>query len=332
MIEQSQRTVYVLIEPHQDRLSKWVRGLLEAGRRLAAEFSGRLEIVAFGLEEHKVADLPLISGLDHIHLCPKAVLSVYDGESFAAVLSPLLEQEPASIVLMADTPMGQDMATRLTANGHCRMIAHCSELHGLQDRVEAYRLVMGGQMERSICSSLDQPLVVTMNLPRLPLTLGTTNRSRPPISIIEELPSPKSSELLGIDPLDTTGPALEEADIVVAGGWGAGDEEGFALVSELAAALGGATAGSAVAAEKGWIPRTKQIGRSGRTVYPDLFVACGISGSIHFTSGMDQSGLIVAVNTDQDAPIFKQSDIRIIGDLRKVIPIWIDRIRTGSQE
>jgi len=331
MSSEVDRVVYVFIDPYQGRPPKWIGGLVETGRRLSAEIAGRLEVVVFGLDETGVAGLLLDPPPDYLHLWPDGRLSDYDGQRFGQVLSPLLNRAPAPILLTADTPIGRDVTSRLAASGQARLIPRCVELKGRAEQVEAFRLVMGGQMERGAVLPLDRPIAATMWTQRLSLVPESTEGSRPPISVIADIPDKWYLEPLGLKRLNDAGLALEEADVVVAGGWGAGDEEGFALVAALAEALGGAVAGSAVAAERGWVSRSQQIGRSGRMVFPDVFVACGISGSVHFTSGMDQSGLIVAVNTDPHAPIFKRADIRIVGDLRRVLPILIDRVRERSR-
>jgi len=325
------RAVFVFIGPYEGRPPKWMGGLVETGRRLAADIQAHVEWVVFGLNEAAAADLFYGPATECIHLWPEGRLAGYDSKRFAQVLLPLLSRTPAPILLAADTPIAREVTSLLAGGGNSRLIPHCVELKVRGENIEAHRLVMGGQFERRAVMPLDKPLSVVMPPQRLPHVFDLKAGSRLPISIIEHIPAECSIEPLGLYPLNQNGPVLEEADIVVAGGWGAEDEAGFALLAALANALGASVAGSAVAAEQGWISRSQQIGRSGRMVFPDIFIACGISGSVHFTSGMDQSGLIVAVNTDPDAPIFKVADIRIVGDLRKVIPVLTDRIRERSR-
>lgn len=124
---------------------------------------------------------------------------------------------------------------------------------------------------------------------------------------------------------------LEEAAVVVAGGRGMGDEEGFVLCRQLADVLGGAVGATRPAVENNWIGRTHQIGQSGKIVKPDLYIACGISGSAQHVSGMIDSKFIVAVNKDENAPIFQFSDVGIVGDVKKILPLLIEEIRKRKE-
>jgi electron transfer flavoprotein alpha subunit len=327
-----QNTIYILLEPYPERPPRWLKGLVEFGRRLSLSLSGQLEIVALGWDEPAIEDVLFGPAVGQVHLWPEGRLSHYDGEQFAKAMACLLKREPAPILLAAETPVGRDLTRRLAAAGLARLVSNCVAIGPQSRGLKVTRMVRGGRMEKSALIPFDRPIAVTMLPQRLPYTAISKEESvRPPISIMQAAPSELKIEPLGLRRIHDAGESLEEAEVVVAGGWGASGEEGFALVTRLAHALGGAVAGSAVAAEQGWISRSQQIGRSGRTVYPELFIACGISGSVHFTSGMDSSKMIVAINTDPDAPIFKLADVQIVGDLKHVIPIVIDRVLKWSR-
>jgi electron transfer flavoprotein alpha subunit len=120
---------------------------------------------------------------------------------------------------------------------------------------------------------------------------------------------------------------LAEADVIVAGGRGVGSREGFELLVELASLLGGAVAASRVAVDAGWVPHHRQVGQSGRTVAPSLYIACGISGASHHTVGMRDAKTVVAINTDRTAPIFDLADLAIVGDVHEVLCPMVDRLR-----
>ena len=126
---------------------------------------------------------------------------------------------------------------------------------------------------------------------------------------------------------ESEGPSIEEAEIIVAGGRGLGEPEGFRLVEELARALGGAVAATRAVVDAGWYPYSTQVGQTGKTVAPKLYIACGISGAIQHKVGMQNSGVIVAINKDGNAPIFEFADLGVVGDLHAIVPRLTDLVR-----
>jgi len=126
---------------------------------------------------------------------------------------------------------------------------------------------------------------------------------------------------------ESEGPSIEDADVIVAGGRGLGSPENFALVEELAKALGGAVAATRAVVDAGWYPYAAQVGQTGKTVSPKLYIACGISGAIQHKVGMQSSGLIVAINKDPNAPIFEYADLGVVGDLHEVVPKLTELVR-----
>lgn len=304
-----------------------MRSLIQAGRSLARELKTALAVVALGWEEEEAGAQLALPGVSRILWADDRNLRPYNGSLYQQALHhALTEHQPLAFLALA-SPLGREITARLAWQARCWLIPHCTRLRPCgAETVEATRLVLGGQMERIGAYPLDRRLVVSMQKEYLPPAEPAAPDAAPTFRL--GLPDMVPRErILEVHRLPADGLSLSEAEVVVAGGAGAGDREGFQLIESLADALGGAVAGSQVAVERGWIPRSRQIGRSGLTVYPDYFFACGISGSVHFTAGMQHSGIIVAINTDPEAPIFRMADLKIVGDLRRIIPALIRAVR-----
>ncbi len=323
--------VLVWIQIQGGKLPRWLDGLLATGQSLAKALQGKLSLLVLAGEDaqEEIAGLAR-SGVERIIAAQGPTLGSYRGDAFRTILQEVVGREKPAVLLSAATPVAGDLFARLAAALPCWLVPHCTELKSKgPDRLSVSRLVLGGQMETQRELPLDRPLLATLRPEFLP-RVSQPPPAEVPVERLAIAPGPPSETVRQERPIAGEAASLAEAEVVVAGGAGAGDQEGFALVARLAAALGGALAGSAVAVERGWLPHGRQIGRSGLTVFPELFLACGISGSIHFTAGMQGSRQIVAINSDPAAPIFRLADLAIVGDLRQVIPALINRLAQGE--
>lgn len=322
------REVLVWLQPWPDRPPRWLEGLLARSVALARDLGAELSILNF-LPPEDAGALALLhrAGVDRVLTAWSPSLASLQPGAWQGALEEVWGSRRPMVTLTPATAWGRRFMAYLAAGERVWHIPRCTRLVSIgDDRLAVMRLVLGGQMETRRTLPLDRPVLATWQ----PEHLLWTQRLAPapaPVETLELRAPPAWPEIaLSRRRREAAGGALPEAEIVVAGGAGAGDQEGFALVAALARALGGALAGSQVAAERGWIDRSQQIGRSGQSVFPDLFVACGISGSVHFTAGMEGAGLVVAINRDPEAPIFRLADYRIVGDLRAVIPALINQL------
>jgi electron transfer flavoprotein alpha subunit len=251
-------------------------------------------------------------------------LALYSSEGYGEAVVKAVEATTPDAVFFSGTAMGRDLAPRVAAMLGVGAIADVVALEKDGDQFVARRPVYSGKAFATVDSAGVKPQVISL---------------RPNVFAAEETGG--SAEVIALDGLslairgmvkelvDTGGGEIDvaEADIIVAGGRGLKGPENFALIRELAEALGGAVGASRAAVDAGWIPHKHQVGQTGKVVSPSLYIAAGISGAIQHLAGMSSSKIIVAINKDPDAPIFKIADYGIVGDLFDVIPPMVEEVK-----
>lgn len=254
-------------------------------------------------------------------------LAYYSDETYTEVLAKLIFERKPEIVLIGATPIGRSLAPRLAARLRTGLTADCTELKIDEAKnLVQIRPAFGGNIMAAIISKR-RPQIATVR-PRVMKPLPPEGQRKGVIEIIENLSTikPKTKRL---DFLKETssGPGIEEANIIVSGGRGLKSPEGFRLLEELASLLGGAVGSSRACVDSNWISHLHQVGQTGKTVSPKLYIACGISGAIQHIAGMRTSDCIVAINKDAEAPIFDIATYGIVGDLFDVIPLMIKELK-----
>ncbi len=247
------------------------------------------------------------------------------GQPAAHVVSSLMNRLQPSLVLFPGTQEGRDLAARVSARLGLPVVANAVDVTRDGDAFLVRTAIFGGTVD-----------VVTRTRSRSPLVLVrpksfTAMATGAPPPATEELPLPAEAPL-GARRLESVvapsaGPGLEEARVVVSGGRGMQEAANFEVLEHLARQLGGAVGASRAVVDAGWVPYAFQVGQTGKTVKPDVYIACGISGAMQHLVGMKGSSHIVAVNKDPDAPIFKLSDLGVVGDALKVVPALIEELR-----
>jgi len=251
-------------------------------------------------------------------------LALYSAEGYTEAVAKAVEAAAPDAVFFAGTAMGRDLAPRVAAKLGVGALADVIALEKDGDQFVARRPVYSGKAFATVDSAGSKPQVISL---------------RPNVFAAEETGG--SAEVVALDGLslairavvkelmDTGAGELDvaEADVIVSGGRGLKGPENFAILKELADALGGAVGASRAAVDAGWIPHKHQVGQTGKVVSPSLYIAAGISGAIQHLAGMSSSKVIVAVNKDPDAPIFKISDYGIVGDLFDVVPPMVDEVK-----
>lgn len=296
--------------------------LLGGGKSLARAWGGRLTAVVIGPRAERTITLAGASGADRVLAVTDGARDEEDARYYAFALQALAQRHRPMVILLAATQMGRDVAPRLAAGLEVGLSTECVALNWDRSagRVIFTRPVLGG---RELVSQLwdgPGPQLATVRP-------GVFHRSEP----VLQSPPPLEWESIPFAPdpvrvrglvrgMERDGVDLEGADIIVAGGRGVGGPEGFELIRSVAGTLGGVVGASRAAVDLGWISYAHQVGQTGKTVAPRLYLACGISGAVQHMAGMSGSDVIVAINRDSDAPIFRAADYAVVGDLFQVLP------------
>jgi electron transfer flavoprotein alpha subunit len=316
--------VWVYMErAHTGELTMVGKELLGKGRDLADTLGVELASVAMGADvSDEVAQECIAFGADKVYGVEHPLLAGYTTRPYTKAFVEVIDTYKPEIVLLGATAMGRDLAGSVATIYYTGLTADCTELVIDEETrmLHQIRPAFGGNIMAKIYTEHFRPQMATVR-PKVMVPLerddsrtGEVVRVKPDINDADLI-----ARLLEFVPSEDT-VNLAEADIICSGGRGLGGPEGFGLIHELADALGGAVGSSRAAVDSGWIDYAHQVGQTGRTVRPQLYIACGISGAIQHLAGMSTSDIIVAINKDPEAPIFKVATYGIVGDLFDVVP------------
>jgi len=306
--------------------------LLGKGRILANQLREDLVAVVIGDDRiRRLGDLGKY-GADRTILCGHTLLEKYTTDGYTNVMCALIAQQKPGVVLYGATPQGRDFAPRVAARMKLGLTADCTGLEIDDERqLVQTRPALGGNIMASIITPNSRPQTATVRPNVFPLPNIDQGRR----AIVEEFPVTLSKPAIRTRVIETkvieydNNTPIEDARVIVAGGRGCQKAENLELLRVLASQLGGVLGGSRAIVEQGWIPHTLQIGQSGTTVGPELYVAVGISGAIQHVVGMSSSKKVIAINKDPEAAIFKTADLGIVGDGLEILPILSELIKTN---
>jgi electron transfer flavoprotein alpha subunit len=329
--------VWVYAEQDWDTLKEIGLELLSKGRELADRLKVPLCSVLIGSKVKKHVNTLFEHGADTVYLCDSPNLEHYDTVKYAKVIEELVGHYKPEIVLYGASPQGRDLAPRIASKLRVGLTADCTDLqignykhtdgNEYQNILYQIRPAFGGNIIATIVSPKKRPQMATVREgvmptpPRQDGRKGAVVEFKPVLNdlkcVTRILKREKTEKMVN----------LKGAQIIVSGGYGVGSRDGFNLIREFAAMLGAEVGASRAAVDAGFIEKDHQVGQTGTTVRPKLYIACGISGSVQHRAGMDQSAKIVAINNDPEAPIFGVAHYGIIGDLHEVIPKIIEDIK-----
>lgn len=316
-------TILVLVEHDAGTPGKVSRQILTAARGLA----GEVHAAAFGPGASDAADAVGAFGASTLHTFDDEVVAQFATGPQVAALEAALDASGADLLLYPDDPFTTDVVARTAVRRDGGVITDAVDLAADGDGVVATKAIFGGDM-LSQCRVRDG-VPAFIGVKANAFTAEESDGQAASASPLEVTVDDDQRRIEVLDVVEGSGgdrPEMTEASIIAAGGRGLGDADGFELIEQLADALGGAVGASRAATDAGWYPHQHQIGQTGKTVAPQLYIGSGISGAIQHRAGMQTSQLIAAINTDADAPIFSIADFGVVGDLHKVIPALIDEI------
>ena len=334
------REVWVFIEQEEGTIARVSLELLSKARELAKQLHGPVSCLLMGNEIGHLVESIIQHGAETVFLVDHPELNIYRTLPYARVAIDLVKEHRPYIFLLGATPIGRDLAPRIASACSAGLTADCTalEIGDLDRKGQTYkdllfqiRPAFGGNLMATIVNPEMHPQMATVREGVMQLAEADVNRQGKVIEIQPQFQERDFSLEVLERTIQPPTVDLKNASIIVAGGAGVGSKENFDLLYELAEKLGGEVAGSRAAVDAGYITEAQQVGQTGVTVRPRLYIAVGISGAVQHRAGMDQSSKIIAINKDPNAPIFEFADYKIVGDLKDVVPELI-RIVMESAE
>jgi electron transfer flavoprotein alpha subunit len=321
--------VWVFAEQHKGGIASVALELLGEGRKLADKRNTKLSAVFIGHGiTDKVKDL-IAHGADIVYVADDPALKDFNDDSYAAVLTTLAKQHKPEIILAGATAIGRSFFPKVAATLYTGLTADCTvlDIDQATGHLHQTRPAFGGNIMATIVTPDHRPQMATVRHKVMKMAARNDSRTGEVIEVKFNASGDARTQVLKTVEELTETVNICEADIIIAGGRGLGSQKNFQLLEELARSLGGAVGATRGAVDEGWIPYSHQVGQTGKTVCPKLYIACGISGAIQHLAGMQSSDVIVAINKDPDAPIFSVATYGIVGDVMEVLPIMIKTFR-----
>ena len=311
--------IFVVAEHKDNKLKPITSELLVFAQRLSRDFGQPVTALLLGSGVEGLADELKTKKIDRVVVAYHPDLAEYAPDAYVSVLKPLLDQEKPFVVLIGHTTQGMDFAPRLAVSMRRPLIAGCVEYEKQGDRLVLTRQIFNAKMNMKTSLRGEPPYFATASPGAFPADEVESGGDAEVFKIAAQPGAPRR-KLLDRTAVQKGKADLSSAPIIVSGGRGLKQKENFNIIFELAEAIGGSVGASRPVVDAEWLPREYQVGSSGQTVSPKLYIAVGISGAIQHLVGMQTARCIVAINKDADAPIFKVAHYGIVDDLFKVVP------------
>lgn len=329
--------VFTFVQQVEGKITGVSLELIGEGSRLAQQLGTQVTAMLLGDQVEALADELFHFGADRVILVDDPALKLYRTEPYTQAITAIVKEYKPEIVLFGATAIGRDLGPRVAARNHTGLTADCTKLE-IDEETKNFRMTrpaFGGNLMATIICPDFRPQMSTV---------------RPGVMVKLVPDANRKGELIRFDAKLTENPCyvqiekvvhevaermdIQDAKVLVSGGRGLGGPENFKMLEDLAEVLGGTVSSSRAAVDAGWQPKDVQVGQTGKTVRPDLYIACGISGAIQHLAGMEESGYIIAINKDSTAPIFNVADVGIVGDLFQIVPKFtasLKRIRESKE-
>jgi len=301
-----------------------VAEMLALARRLIGSGNGLACVLVLGDASSSATREIVAAGADRVYLTAYNETDLYASDMWLEAVRNVLTRFAPDLVLAGHTSLGAELAPRLAFELNLALATGCEALSKEEDTFVATRPCFGHKA-REVISLRSKPAVATVRARSIdPLEPDPGRTGESLVLVLDEMNTSTSPRVSSRTREDTgEGPSLEKANVVVAGGRGLGGPEGFGELERLAECLGGVVGASRVACDLGWCPHSRQIGLTGKTVTPALYIAIGISGASHHMAGCGNAGAILAINSDPEAAIFKEARFGVVGDYREIVPALV---------
>ncbi len=329
------KDIYVIIEQRDTVVQKVALELLGEATRLAEGTDHKVIAVIAGYDITSQAELLIQYGADEVLCIDDPMLKEYVTEPYTKALTEMIQRCDPDIVLFGATAIGRDLAPRVAQRVHTGLTADCTSLAIGEEDGLLYmtRPAFGGNIMATILIRKYRPQMATVR-PGVMKRLEKDASRKGEIKNFKVEFTPEDMNVEIVEVIKSTKKAVDitDAKILISGGRAVGGPEGFNPLRELATVIGGEVSGSRVTVDSRWFEKDRQVGQSGKTARPDLYMACGISGAIQHLAGMESSEYIVAINKDESAPIFDVADLGIVGDIKVIIPKLTEALKKFFEE
>lgn len=326
--------VWVFAEQRDGELQKVSLEILGEGRVIADKLGQKLTAILLGHKTEAITKELVAYGADKVIVADHPLLAHFTTDAYTKVLCEIANERKPEIIFIGASYLGRDLGPRVAARLATGLTADCTSLDVDTETTNLLmtRPAFGGNLMATIVCGDHRPQMATIRPGVFEKLTRDENRSceieKITVNLIESDIRTKTIEVVKLAKEIAD---IGEANIIVSGGRGVGSKENFALLEELATSLGGVVGGSRAAVENGWVDKSLQVGQTGKTVRPNVYIACGISGAIQHLAGMQESDYIIAINKDASSPIMKAADVAIAEDYSKVLPEMIAQVNALNE-
>lgn len=326
--------VWVFAEQRNNEIMPVVFELLGEGRKLADEIGTQLCAILCGSNVGNLADELFAYGANKVYIADSPELATYTTDGYTKVIFEAIEKYKPEIVLLGATHIGRDLGPCLAVKANTGLTADCTklEIDPEDKKIKQTRPAFGGNLMATIVCPNHRPQMSTVRPGVMDKAKYNPSHKGELINLDVQLKEGDiRTKVIEVIKTVHNKVSLADAEIIVSGGMGLGNQDGFKLLQQLADKLGGTIAASRASVDAGWIDHAYQVGQTGTTVKPKVYFACGISGAIQHIAGMQNSDYIIAINKNESAPIFEIADLGIVGDLYQVIPAVLEELDKDLQ-
>jgi len=318
--------VLILAEHLEGRIAPSTLEAISIGRDLASRSGGRVRVALFGEKVRALADALAGHGVE-VLLVEDPALAEYTPDAYGQAAHSVVESTRPRLILVAHTSQGYDLAPALAGTMDLSLVTNCLALRFDGERIVATRRLLNEKVQAELEIASSRPIVATVR-PGAAKAAGPAPGGIVTSTTVQIDGSKVRTKFLAIERPQVQDIDIAGADIIVSAGRGIQKKENLPLIEEFAKALGGVVGASRPLTDMDWLPKTRQVGQSGKTVRPKLYVACGISGAMQHVAGMKDASLIIAINTDPSAPIFEVAHVGIVADVLKLLPATLKELKS----